>query len=99
MKQSICFRGFLLFIIAILNILNSYSQLYINEILTSNVTINPDPEYKNYGDWIEIYNAGSSSVDLINYTITDNINEPEKYRFFHSTYIGAHSYKLIWADK
>ncbi len=98
MLRSTCLRWFLVLIIVSLKSIDCDSQLYINEILASNVTVNPDPEYRNYGDWIEIYNAGNSSVDLINYTITDDINEPEKYRFIHSTHIGAKSYILIWAD-
>ena len=92
-------RFVLLSIILSLNIAAGFSQLYINEILTSNVTLNLDPQYMNYGDWIEIYNAGSSSVNLINYSITDDINMPEKYRITTSIYIGSHSYILIWADK
>ena len=99
MKRLISIRLFILFIIGSLNINIGYSQLYINEILASNVTINNDPKFHNYGDWIEIYNAGSSPVDLINYTITDDISQLDKYRFIYSTYIASHSYRLIWADK
>jgi hypothetical protein len=99
MLKLIYLRLHLLAISVIITITTGYSQLYINEILTANVTINPDPDYVNYGDWIEIYNAGSSSVNLYNYTVTDDITQPGKYRINYTNYISAHSYKLIWADQ
>ena len=68
-----------LLIIVCFNIINAYPQLFINEILSSNITVNRDPQYNNYGDWIEIYNAGSSSVNLQYYRITDDINDLNKY--------------------
>jgi hypothetical protein len=73
--------------------------LYINEILTSNITVNRDPVFINYGDWIEIYNAANTTVDLLNYVITDDARNLEKYRISTSNFIGPHSYKLIWADE
>ncbi len=97
-EKSILFRLFLLSFLVGLNYFNSYSQLYINEILTANVTINPDDEYRNYGDWIEIYNAYDYSVNLINYSITDHNNDLEKYRFKNSIYIEAGGFILVWAD-
>jgi hypothetical protein len=98
MIRPTCFRWFLQTILAFILTIDGFSQLYINEILTANVTVNPDNDYQNYGDWIEIYNAGSSPVNLLDYTITDDIDNPGKYRFTHSIYVDAHDYKLIWAD-
>ena len=40
--------------------------VYINEFLASNVTTNPDiVDFDDYSDWIELFNAGDSDVDLI----------------------------------
>ncbi len=97
--RRLIIRLLIVSIIVGLNINPGYSQLLINEILSSNITVSRDPQFYNYGDWIEIYNAGSSSVNLYNYRVTDDINYPDKYIIDYSIYIGAHSYKIIWADQ
>ena len=76
--RSICLQRILPVILFGLNAQFSYSQLYINEILASNITVNRDPQYVNYGDWIEIYNAGSTAVNLLNYSISDDITNLRK---------------------
>ena len=53
------------------------AQLYINEFLASNNTCFAGPE-GDYPDWIEIYNAGSTAVDLGGYWMSDDLNEPDK---------------------
>ncbi len=53
------------------------AQLYINEFLASNNTSFAGPE-GDYPDWIEIYNAGSTAVDLGGYWMSDDLNEPDK---------------------
>ena len=98
MVHLIRLKWLLLFAVISCNIINTYSQLFINEVLTANITINPDTSYQNYGDWIEIYNGGSSPVDLFNYSITDDVNNPGKYRFTNSIIVEAHGYILVWAD-
>lgn len=55
------------------------SDLVINEILVSNVSLMRDPDHNNFGGWIEIYNAGSSTVSLDNFTLTDDLNNPDKW--------------------
>ncbi|MGE5496868.1 MAG: hypothetical protein ACM3Q2_02295, partial [Syntrophothermus sp.] len=60
----------------------SFAQkLLINEFMASNVSAYQDPEYKNYSDWIEIYNAESYQVNLRNYFISDDLNDSKKYKF------------------
>ena len=58
----------------------SAQQLYINEFLASNTTINPDiVDFDDYSDWLEIYNDENHDVDLSGYFITDNLNDPTKW--------------------
>ena len=72
--------------------------LYINEFLASNATINQDPDYGDYADWIEIYNAGSQPVNLNGYYVTDNLNNPAKWQITRNVTINPGGYVLIWAD-
>jgi len=56
-----------------------------------------------YDDWIEIYNAGNSSIDLADYYFTDDINKPTKWEIpatnSSKTNVAANGYLLFWADK
>lgn len=58
----------------------SHSQILINEIGSSNVTTITD-EDGDYEDWIEIYNAGSTAVDLKNYSLTVFDGEHKTWKF------------------
>lgn len=49
-------------------------NLVINEIITSNSTINTD-EDGSYEDWIELYNTSNETVNLLNYGLSDNANQ------------------------
>ncbi len=76
----------------------SRAQLYINEILASNNSINYDPHFYNFSDWIEIYNGGNSTVDLMGYTLTDDILVPDKYRIGYHLTVDPRRHVVIWAD-
>ena len=73
-------------------------NLFINEFMASNSTTITDPDYNNYADWIEIYNAGSTSVNLKSYYITDNLSQPQKFQIQNDLIVDAGGYVLIWAD-
>lgn len=82
--------------IFIVNICNS--QVVINEFLASNLNINYDPLYSETSDWIELYNNGTSSVDLSGYYLSDDILLPTKWQIPAGTIINADGYLLFWAD-
>ncbi len=91
----------LLFILVLSS--SSFSQqnlpkLFINEFLASNSKINISPDFREYADWLEIYNAGDSTVDLSGYSLTDDLSEPGKWTIPAKTTIAPRSHLLIWAD-
>ena len=61
-------------------------ELYINEFLAFNSTINQDPDYGGYSDWIEVYNAG---VDLEGYYLTDDLENTTKWEIPPGTVIAS----------
>ena len=72
--------------------------IQINEIVSSN----GDNLYDEDGDtpdWIEIYNSGSSSVDLSNWSLSDSENVPDKWKFPEGTVISPDRYLVILADE
>ena len=54
-------------------------------------------EYGEYDDWIEIYNTGSSNINLGDYYLSDNMNNLEKYNF-PSVTLAPDEYFIVWAD-
>ena len=74
------------------------AQVRINEILASNATVNPDPDYGNYCDWIELYNESGQSRDLGGYFLSDDREDPDGWQFAPGTTIPPQGYLLVYAD-
>ncbi|MAQ47344.1 MAG: hypothetical protein CMD27_00505 [Flavobacteriales bacterium] len=72
------------------------SALVINEIMASNDQTQAD-EYGEFNDWIEIYNIGSSDINLGDYYLSDDVNILDKYNF-PSVTLGPNEYFIVWAD-
>ncbi|MEM7390725.1 MAG: lamin tail domain-containing protein, partial [Verrucomicrobiota bacterium] len=69
----------------------------INEVMADNETTVMD-ELGAYSDWFELYNAGSNTVDLSGYTMSDNLDNPDKWMIPTGTLLAAGAHLLIWAD-
>lgn len=86
------------FLVCAVGVQNGFSaELVINEILASSHASDPDPDFGQISDWIEIYNAGTSSINLGDYYLTDNFSTPKKWHF-PSYILDANDYLVIWAD-
>jgi len=76
-------------------------KVCINEFMASNGTSIAD-EGGQYDDWIELHNPGPSSVDIGGMFLTDDLNEPAKWRLPNDrpdrTTLPAGGYVLVWAD-
>ncbi len=83
--------------LALFSIHLAKAQLVINEYSAANrLTIT-----NNYGekaDWIELYNAGSTTIDLSGYHLSDRENNPDKWAFPSGTTLGPGQYLLVFAD-
>lgn len=56
------------------------AQLIINEVSSTNDAVLADEDGE-YGDWIELYNAGNSAVNLLDYSITRVEDGNNKWKF------------------
>lgn len=72
------------------------AQILINEVQTSNKSTLAD-EDGDYPDWLELYNAGTAEVNLDQYGLSDNPDEPFKWRF-PSTYLEPGGHILVFAS-
>ena len=73
------------------------SPVVINELMASNKAAIADPQ-GGFADWLELYNTSLSTVDLSGKYLSDDINEPKKWKFPNGISIDGHGYLLIWCD-
>jgi hypothetical protein len=75
------------------------SKVVINEFMAENYSTIEDPEEPNeYPDWIELYNKGTTTVDLGGMFLTDNLDDPNKYEIPANVSIAPGEHLLFWAD-
>ncbi|MDZ7333444.1 MAG: CotH kinase family protein [candidate division KSB1 bacterium] len=72
--------------------------LFINEFMAENDNCWMDPSDHQFDDWIEIYNGGSSPINLANYFLTDTPFQPTRWPFPNIP-IAPGAFLLIWADE
>ena len=74
-------RKSLIFIILFIYSYHGVSQsVIINELMSANQNTILD-QYGNASDWIEIYNPSNKSINLANYSLSDDIEDPNKWLF------------------
>src|ERR1043165_5648603 len=72
------------------------SQVMINEYSCSNTSITDN--FGDTPDWVELYNAGSSSVSLAGYYISDKTTNPTKWAIPAGVTISAVGFVRIWGS-
>ncbi|MGN0580325.1 MAG: CotH kinase family protein [Ruminococcus sp.] len=70
----------------------------VNEVCTQNKNCLAD-SYGVYSDWIELYNAGNSDVDLSGYGLSDDESDPLQWTFPSGTIIAAGEHMIVFASK
>ncbi len=96
-------RNRIIYLVSALQILfsssNIFGQVFINEFQASNDRYVPEMyDFSDFPDWIELYNSGSSSVNLSGYSLTDDLDEPQKWIIPNGVTLAANGYFQIWAD-
>ncbi|MGA1839686.1 MAG: carbohydrate-binding domain-containing protein [bacterium] len=73
--------------------------LFINEFMAGNNSTIEDPqETGSFEDWIEIYNPGSTNVNMGGMYLTDDPNKPDQWQIPAGVSIPAKGYLFFWAD-
>ena len=76
--------------------LQSYSQLVISEILASNKNSIKD-QFGLNSDWIELCNNSTTTINLLNWSLTDDSSQPFKWRF-PSVSLAPGEYMIVFAS-
>lgn len=71
--------------------------LVINEFLAKNDAFNADANGE-FDDWVEIYNYGTTIVQLDGFYLSDDEAEPTKFALPTGQGIEAGGYILVWCD-
>jgi uncharacterized protein (TIGR03437 family) len=74
-------------------------RLLINEFMADNDGAYPDPDEPGaFDDWFEIYNPGSSAVDMSGMYISDSLNNPTKWKVPDGVTVPGGGYVVFLAD-
>lgn len=96
LKLNKCLIAILLSFISVAAYAQGTKKVIINEFLALN-SKNIQDEDGDYSDWIELYNPGTTAVNLQGWTITDNADKLEKW-VFPAVTIGAGEYLIVFAS-
>jgi hypothetical protein len=77
---------------------SGFSQVVLNEVCASNGDIKYDPDFFDFPAWVELYNSGSSSVDVGGYHLSDDPSTITKWSIPSGTSIPAKGFLIIWCD-
>ncbi|KAA3618714.1 MAG: T9SS C-terminal target domain-containing protein [Calditrichaeota bacterium] len=77
---------------------NNIPRVLINEFMAANKSTINNPAYDAYSDWIEIYNAEDSVVNLGGFYLTDDFDDPQKWQIPTPTVIRPGWRLFFWAD-
>lgn len=72
------------------------AQVVINEFMSDNTNIISDQDGE-FSDWIELYNSSNASINLLNYSLSDESNELSKWNF-PEIIIPGHSFLIIFVS-
>jgi len=86
------------FLFALSGLTFPQGRIVINEFMASNKTTYKDPKYLEYSDWIELYNAGTSQVNLKGFSITDDLSDPLKWKIEMNLILMPGQFYIVWAD-
>jgi len=74
-------------------------MLYINEFMADNkATIENPAKPGSFEDWIELYNAGASAINLGGMYLSDKLSDPTQWQIPAGVTIPSGGYLLFWAD-
>ena len=74
------------------------TDVVINELMARNSSAVRDPQ-REYDDWIELANTSSRTVSLDGMYLTDNEEQPRKWRIPSGVSLPPGGYLLVWADE
>lgn len=88
----------LLFLIALFSTQLFSQNIVINEFCAKNNNVVTDDDFNQFADWIELYNNGTSGIDISGYYLTDDTSNKTRWQFPPNSIINVNEYLIVWAD-
>jgi len=95
--KAISILPVIILVLGVLCIHPAMSQILVNEYSASNLETIGD-NYQKYEDWIELYNAGNTSVNLDGYYLSDDPSDPYKWEFPGDVIVYSHQFLTVWVS-
>jgi hypothetical protein len=73
------------------------AQIVINEYSAANLNRDPD-DFSKFEDWIELYNAGATTVNLKGWHLSDDEDEPKLWTVGNDLEIAPGEYAVFWCS-
>lgn len=73
-------------------------EISFNEIMASNLSAYADSAGE-YDDWLELYNAGATAVNLEGYYLSDSASDHYKKRLTSDLSIASKGVLILWLDR
>ena len=87
----------LIFAFSIFYLGNISAQIVINEYSCANLNSFAD-NYNDYEDWVELHNVSNQPVNIGGYYLSDNPDNPDRWKIPVGTTISANGFLLFWAS-
>lgn len=97
--HAVLFLALCSLVVFVARVSASTPPIVINELLVGNASTNLDPQFKNFGGWVELFNTGLDPVNLSGYTLSDDNGQPDMWTLPAGTQIPAGGFLLIWLDE
>ncbi|MCX8157925.1 MAG: lamin tail domain-containing protein, partial [Verrucomicrobiae bacterium] len=95
-RLAAVFAGLVLGLALYIPVSSPGAELLISEFMAANGGLILD-EDGDSSDWIEIHNVSSNTVNLLNWALTDNANNLNRWRF-PATNLGPNRFMVVWAS-
>lgn len=96
MKPSLVIYSLIIFILLCFTSTIQSQTVRINEIMAGNSSVLADYE-QDFTDWIELYNEGNASVNLSGWSLSDDQDHTDKWKFENVT-LGPDKYLIVFAS-
>ncbi|MFL5753721.1 MAG: CotH kinase family protein [Bacteroidia bacterium] len=97
MKLSLLKPIFVLMLLLSLMPVRLHSQIKINEYSCANISGLTDA-FGNTPDWFELYNAGSTTLNLSGYYLSDDPTDLSKWQFPINVNLASHAFLVVYAS-
>lgn len=75
------------------------SGIVLNELLALNNNSAIDPDFKQFSDYIELYNHSGNNINIGHYYLSDDPQNLKKWQFPNNLSLNNGEHLLVWADK